>query len=60
MLHKIQHAHSGGVLHGAHPGWLRNFVHTSLTQMREYIKLGIIIINLYEYMSKRFLLYNTY
>ena len=22
MLHKIQHAHSGGVLHGARPGWL--------------------------------------
>jgi len=24
MLHKIQHARSGGVLHGAHPGWLRS------------------------------------
>jgi len=23
MLHKIQHARSGGVLHGARPGWLR-------------------------------------
>ena len=22
MLHKTQHARSGGVLHGAHPGWL--------------------------------------
>jgi len=22
MLHKIQHARSGGVLHGARPGWL--------------------------------------
>jgi hypothetical protein len=23
MLHKIQHARSGGVLHGARPGWLK-------------------------------------
>jgi len=22
MLHKIQHAHFGGVLHGARPGWI--------------------------------------
>ena len=24
MLHKIQHVRSGGVLHGARPGWLRD------------------------------------
>ena len=23
MLHKIQHARSGGALHGARPGWLK-------------------------------------
>jgi len=31
MLHKIQHARSGGVLHGARPGWLSSFyLHSSL------------------------------
>ena len=34
MLYKIQHARSGGVLHGARPGWLKKTSSFSLYYVR--------------------------
>ena len=36
MLHKIKHARSGGVLHGAHPGWLNKYPYFSVGLQKSF------------------------